>query len=70
MLRNSVAGPVLKKLMIREFPDGPKVRSWHFHCWGPGLNPGWGTKIPQATWRSHKNKKKFTVKQERSANIY
>lgn len=22
------------------------VGIWHFHCWGPGLIPGLGTKIP------------------------
>ena len=25
------------------------VRTWCFHCQGPGSNPGQGTKIPQAT---------------------
>ena len=36
-----------------EFPGGPVVRTWHFHCRGPGFDPGWGTKIPQTT---HPNK--------------
>ena len=31
----------------REFPGSPVVRSWCFHCRGPGSIPGWGTKIPQ-----------------------
>ena len=31
-----------------EFPGGPVVRSWCFHCQGPGFSPwsGGGTKIP------------------------
>lgn len=31
--------------MFGEFPGGPVVRAWHFHCHGPGLIPGQGTKI-------------------------
>ena len=27
------------------------------HWWGPGFNPGRGTKIPQDVWRGKKNKK-------------
>ena len=37
-----------------EFPGGPVVRTWNFHCWGPGSIPGPGTKILQTTgcrWR-------------------
>lgn len=30
---------------VWEFPGGPVVRTWCFHCWGPS----WGTMIPQAT---------------------
>ncbi|XP_017914164.1 PREDICTED: gasdermin-D isoform X2 [Capra hircus] len=26
------------------------LRTRHFRRWGPGLIPGWGTKIPQAKW--------------------
>ena len=40
------------------------VRTWHFHCCGPGFNPwlgNWGTEMPQATWHGQKkNKKKKT----------
>ena len=32
------------------------LRTWHFHCWGPGLIPGWRTKIPEASWHSPKIK--------------
>ena len=32
------------------------VRSRRFHCWGLGLIPGWGTKIPQAMWHGQRKK--------------
>ena len=41
----------------REFPGGPVVRTRCFHCQGPGLVPGRGTKIPRAVRRSQKKKK-------------
>ena len=31
-----------------EFPGCPVVRTWRFHCHGPGSIPDLGTKIPQA----------------------
>ena len=46
------------KITFREFPCGPAVRTWHFHCRGPGSVSGWGTKIPQARWYSKKKFKK------------
>ena len=39
-----------------EFPGSPVVRTRHFHCWGPGSIPGWGTKIPQAAQSGQKKK--------------
>ena len=33
------------------------VRTWHFHCHGPGSIPGQGTKIPQAAQHGQKKKK-------------
>ena len=36
------------KAQSREFPGGPVLRVPHFHCLGPGLIPGQGTKILQA----------------------
>ena len=33
------------------------VRTWHFHFWGLGSIPGWGTKIPQAMQCGQKKKK-------------
>ena len=39
-----------------EFPGGPVIRTWHFHCWGPGSVPGQGTNIPAtcAAWPTKK----------------
>ena len=46
------------KLLIREngreFPGGPVVRTLRFHCPGQSSIPGWGTKIPQTSWRGLK----------------
>ena len=39
-----------------EFPGSPVVRTWCFHCGGPGSIPGEGTKILQAT-QCGKNRK-------------
>ena len=41
-----------KIMLLGEFLGGPVVRTWHFHCWGPGSVPAWGTKIQQAIWCS------------------
>ena len=46
------------KMVYREFPGGPVVRTWHSHCQGPGSIPGQGTKILQAEWGGQKKKKK------------
>lgn len=32
----------------REFPGGPEVMTWCFHCQCPGSNPGQVPKIPKA----------------------
>ena len=34
-----------------EFPGGPVVRTWCFHCQGLCLTPAWETKILQAVCR-------------------
>ena len=36
-------------MQFREFPEGPVVRTHAFTAGGPGLIPGWGTKILQAS---------------------
>ena len=52
---------IKKKIaLLREFPDGPGVRTWCFHYWGLDSIPGQGTisKILQAM-RFGKKKKKL-----------
>ena len=39
---------------LREFPGGPAVRTWRFTAIALGSIPGWGTKIPEATWSGQK----------------
>ena len=31
---------------FREFPGGPVVKTWSYHCQGLGSIPGQGTKTP------------------------
>ena len=53
-LREFVASrPALQGMLevLREFPEGPVVRTWCFHCRGPGSIPGQGTKILRAADR-------------------
>ena len=41
---------IKKKITFLEFPDGPAVRTLHFHCRGHNRFCPWsGTKIQQAT---------------------
>ena len=56
----------IKKWSCREFPGCPVVRTWCFHCCGPGSIPGRGTKIPQATQCGQKKKKKDHAKDNNS----
>ena len=42
----------LNKIMCGEFPGGPVGKTWCVSCWGLGLVPGQGTKIPQAAQHS------------------
>ena len=52
----------------REFPGGPVVRTWNFHCRGLGSIPAWGTKIPQAM--GYGLNKEINKKTKGDANIY
>ena len=45
-----------------DFPGGPVVKTLHFHCRGYEFDPGWRTKISQATQCGQKKKKKKTIK--------
>lgn len=40
------------------FLGGPEVKPAHVQSRGQGFDPGWGTKIPCATWHSQKILKK------------
>ena len=42
---NNSAGIIVR--FFWEIPGGPVVRTWHFHCPGPGSSPGQETKILQ-----------------------
>ena len=38
----------LKTWVVLEFPGGPVVSTWCYHCWGSGFSSWPGTKIPQS----------------------
>ena len=44
--------------MVWDFPGGPVVKTPHSQCRGAGLIPGQGTKIPHASQRGQKKKKR------------
>ena len=44
---------------FREFPGGPVVKTWCFHCQGLGSIPGQGTKTLQAMQYGHKKREKL-----------
>ena len=48
---------VFLKLHSREFPGSPVVRTWCFHCQGPGSIPGRGTKTHKVPKKEKKRKK-------------
>ena len=50
---------------FRDFPGSSVSKTPLFQCRGMGSVPGWGTKIPQATWYSQKKKRKRKVLTER-----
>ena len=43
--------------IVMEIPWWSVVRTWCFHCPGPGSIPGQETKIPQAEWHCQKKKR-------------
>ena len=54
--RKSFLSPFLK-MHTGEFPGDPMVKTQCFHCRGPSLTPGWGTKILHSMGCSQKKKK-------------
>ena len=48
------AFPFLQIYVEKNFVPGcPAVKTWGFHCHGPGSNPAWGTKIHKMPMLSH-----------------
>ena len=58
---------VYLKFWCEDFPDGPVVKNPPSNAGDTGLVPGWGMKIPQATWYSHNNNIK---RNEKKMNIF
>ena len=51
----------IKSIWVLEFPGGPTVRTWHFHCWGSGVQSLVGKlRSPQAAWHGQKKKSIWT----------
>ena len=52
--------PLVKNIILWEFPGGPVVRTPQFHCRGHGLDPWSGNSDPACRTGMPKNKKKGT----------
>ena len=48
-------------MSFRKFPGSPVVRTLCFDSPGPGLIPGWGTKVPQASQHGQQKKTSFKI---------
>ena len=59
-----------QKVPARDFPGGPVVRLCAPNAGGTGSIPGWGTKIPHATWCITWQKKKKKVHSPRPSPEY
>ena len=44
-----------KGFLIRDFPGGLVVKTWPSNARASGSNPGWGIKIPHASWPKNQN---------------
>ena len=63
-----------KNSQHQQFPGGPEVRAWHFHCWGPRFDPWLGKwdlqkqktyitlNLNNTNWNQHIGKKKICPK--------
>ena len=51
------------------FPGGPVVTTSSSNAGGAGLIPGWGAKIPHASWPIYKNNKGFLLVMQGRFNI-
>ena len=48
-------GADFKSSMYRDFPGGPVVKTSSSNAGGAGSIPGWGVKIPHASWPKIQN---------------
>ena len=53
-----------------DFPGGPVVKTLHFHCRGHEFDPGWRTKISQATQCGQKKKRNQLKKLIDTVNMF
>ena len=44
------------KIIVRNFSGGPVVKTSPSNAGGAGSIPGWGAKIPHASWPKNQNK--------------
>ena len=51
--KERIPGKSLKK--VRDFPGGPVVKTSPSNAGGTGSIPGWGAKIPHASWPKNQN---------------
>ena len=51
--------------MLWDFPGGPVVKTLPSNAGGAGLIPGWGAKIPRASWPKNQN-----IKQKQYCNKF
>ena len=54
-----------KKIVTRDFPGGPVVKTSPSNAVGAGSIPSWGIKIPHASWPKHQN-----IKQKQYCNKF
>ena len=53
----------------REFPDNPVVRTWCFHCWGPGFSP-WSENEDPTSHTAWPNKERERKGPNKSSNTF
>lgn len=53
--------PGIKIGHFRNFPGGPVIKTPIFHCREYEFDPGWGVKIPEASWQKKKKHKTSNI---------
>ena len=56
---------LLQDIEYRDFPGGPVVQTLPSNAGGAGSIPGWGAKIPHASWPKNQN-----IKQKQYCNKF